>query len=181
MSDGIGADRCPRTLLLRRLELLLFRGGAEAAHAVRGWTTQHVQASSKVLVKLDFPIAFNTVSRQQISPVPAYNSHLCPAGSIGAMERLRTCSSEAQSCSLRVRPAGRLSRLSSICRCSAAACHSASAKLLGPCHLLPDGVTVANPEQKFLETTIAWSQRTLARKPLKRGVQTTTNYLPTRV
>ena len=35
-------------------------------------------------------------------PVPTHNSHLCPAGSIGAMERLRTCSSAAQSCSLRV-------------------------------------------------------------------------------
>ena len=42
-------------------------GGAEAAvHAVRAWTTQHAQASSKVLVKLDFANAFNSVSRQQV-------------------------------------------------------------------------------------------------------------------
>lgn len=42
-------------------------GGAEAAvHAVRAWTTQHTQASSKVLVKLDFANAFNSVSRQQV-------------------------------------------------------------------------------------------------------------------
>ena len=42
-------------------------GGAEAAvHAVRAWTTQHAQGSSKVLVKLDFANAFNSVSRQQV-------------------------------------------------------------------------------------------------------------------
>ena len=41
--------------------------GAEAAvHAVRAWATRHRDAANKVLLKLDFTNAFNTVSRQQV-------------------------------------------------------------------------------------------------------------------
>ncbi|CAE7257961.1 unnamed protein product [Symbiodinium microadriaticum] len=41
------------------------RGGAEAAvHTTRAWVTRHQNGPGKVLVKLDFRNAFNTVSRQ---------------------------------------------------------------------------------------------------------------------
>ena len=40
--------------------------GAEVVHSVRGWMQRHANTSGKVLVKLDFSNAFNTVSREAV-------------------------------------------------------------------------------------------------------------------
>ena len=43
--------------------------GAEAAvHAVRAWATRHREADNKVLLKLDFANAFNSVQTTGASP-----------------------------------------------------------------------------------------------------------------
>ena len=67
--------KCLMELVRRDAKDALFPGhaavavpaGAEAAvHTVRAWQLRHAGASNKVLVKLDFANAFNTVSRQEV-------------------------------------------------------------------------------------------------------------------
>ena len=49
-------------------------GGAEAAvHAVRAWLDRHSHSQNKVLLKLDFENAYNTISRDHV--LSAVRSH----------------------------------------------------------------------------------------------------------
>ena len=54
------------TCALHRLESESYSGSEAAVHTVRAWLRRQASATDKVLVKLDFANAFNTVSRQAV-------------------------------------------------------------------------------------------------------------------